>query len=70
MGDWGGYALGNAIPILELDPDHKTFIKDRFGETTPLWLKTILYSSKLLGFVLLSYLAAGLSGFASRSTRS
>lgn len=69
LGDWGGYALGNAIPVLQLDPDHETFIKDRFGEEAPLWLKTVLYTSKLLGFVLLSYLAAGLTGFASRSAR-
>ncbi|MGE4037947.1 MAG: hypothetical protein AB7F85_09400 [Hyphomonadaceae bacterium] len=69
MGDWGGYALGNAIPILELDPSHETFVKDRFGDAEPIWLKSILYSSKLLGFALLSYLAAGLTGFASRSAR-
>lgn len=70
MGDWGGYALGNAIPLLELDPSHATFVADRFGEEAPLGLKTWLYSFKLLGFLLLSYLAAGLSGFASRSARS
>lgn len=69
MGDWGGYALGNSIPLLELDPAHKTFVQDRFGATAPLGLKTWLYSFKLLGFVMLSYLAAGLSGFASRSAR-
>jgi len=69
IGDWGGYALGNAIPVVELDPSHETFIADRFGAEAPLWLKTVLYSSKLLGFLLLSYLAAGLTGFASRSAR-
>lgn len=69
MADWGGFALGNSIPLVELDPHHSHFLDDRFAAGIPDYVKTSLYSAKLLGFVLLSYLAAGLSGFASRSAR-
>lgn len=73
--DWVGYAFGGAVPLLTFDEGHKTFLVDRFcgvrlGEVCPTGVPTGLtgffYTVKVIGFVILSYLAAGVSGLAQR----
>lgn len=69
MSRWGWFSFGNAIPLLTLDEAHKTFIDDVFAEkglAVPMWLKSFFYLQKIFGFAMLSYLAAGLTGLASR----
>jgi hypothetical protein len=73
--DWIGYGFGDAVPILTFDESHKTFLVDRFcgervGEactySVPTGLTAFFYGVKVVGFVILSYLAAGLTGLAQR----
>jgi hypothetical protein len=73
--DWIGYAFGDAIPLLTFDEAHKTFLVDRFcGERiadvctygVPTGVTAFFYGVKVVGFIILSYLAAGLSGLAQR----
>ena len=74
--DWAGFAFGNSIPLVVLDPAHATFLPDRFciepGELQcaqpdiPFGLVGFFYSAKIVGFIILSYLAAGLTGIAQR----
>jgi hypothetical protein len=74
--DWAGFAFGNAVPLVVIDPTHASFLNDRFcvapGELqcarpdVPLGLTAFFYTVKIVGFIILSYLAAGLSGLAQR----
>jgi hypothetical protein len=67
---WAGFSLGNAVPLVELDEAHKTFLAEAFGKQkpseTPPGAAWAFYAHKLMGLVILSYLAAGLSGLARR----
>lgn len=63
--DWIGFAFGDAVPLVTFDESHKTFLADRFAPfTVPTSLTGFFYGVKVAGFVILSYLAAGLSGLA------
>jgi hypothetical protein len=65
--DWMGFAFGDAVPILTFDEAHKTFLVDRFApHSVPTGLTAFFYFVKIVGFIILSYLAAGLSGLAQR----
>lgn len=72
--DWIGFAFGDAVPVVTIDEAHKTFLADRFcGADSkgacariPDGLTGFYYVVKVFGFVILSYLAAGLSGLAQR----
>lgn len=67
---WLGFSLGNAIPLVTLDKAHEMFLADQFAngraQDVPAVIAWTFYAQKLLGFIILSYLAAGLSGLASR----
>lgn len=67
---WLGFSLGNAIPLVSLDKAHEDFLAHAFGGGEPLHVPIPIawayYGQKIAGFVILSYLAAGVSGFASR----
>ncbi|MGE3865708.1 MAG: hypothetical protein AB7G04_02220 [Hyphomonadaceae bacterium] len=71
---WLGFSLGDAIPVVTLDKAHETFLVDHFcaaekagvcaEPAVPQGLTAFFYAVKILGFIILSYLAAGLSGLA------
>lgn len=71
---WAGFAFGNSIPLVTLDPAHATFLQDHFcvdpgplkctRADVPFGLTGFFYVTKVVGFIILSYLAAGLSGLA------
>lgn len=73
---WLGFSFGNAIPVVSLDKAHETFLAAQFGTSNPtvgydpasvpVLIAWVFYLQKLLGFVILSYLAAGLTGLARR----
>lgn len=67
---WLAFAFGNAIPIINLDKSHETFLADKFAggvlQAVPVAVAWAFYIQKIAGFVILSYLAAGLTGLASR----
>ncbi len=66
---WLGFSLGNAVPLISFDKAHESFLAARFGDgadpaSTPVLIAWFFYAQKALGFVILTFLAAGLSGFA------
>lgn len=71
---WAGFGFGNSIPLVTLDPAHATFLQDHFcvepgplkcmRADVPFGLTGFFYVTKVVGFIILSYLAAGLSGLA------
>ncbi|MGE0742880.1 MAG: hypothetical protein AB7O98_16190 [Hyphomonadaceae bacterium] len=64
---WFWFSFGNAVPIFALDRANDTFLANEFSTQPPdarIYISTIFYLEKLLGFVILTYLAAGLSGLA------
>jgi hypothetical protein len=67
---WLWFALGNAVPLITLDEGHKNFLAlaagAKAGEPAPTWLAAWFYSAKILGFLILTYLAASLSGVATK----
>lgn len=75
--DWSGFTFGAAIPVVVLDPAHETFLAERFclvenvdgvctQSAVPEGLQGFYYGVKLAGLLVLSYLAAGLTGLAQR----
>jgi hypothetical protein len=70
--DWVGFAFGDAVPVVTFDEAHKSFLADRFCDkpddgvcrAIPTGLTGFYYAVKVAGFIILSYLAAGLSGLA------
>lgn len=73
---WLGFSFGNAVPLISFDKAHDTFLAEQFGAlgadnrpdpaSVPPLIAWAFYGQKALGFVILSYLAAGLSGLARR----
>jgi len=73
---WLGFSFGNAIPIVVFDKAHETFLAAQFvaaplGEEpdpgkVPVLIAWAFYLQKVLGLVVLSYLAAGVTGLARR----
>lgn len=69
-----GFSLGDAAPLITFDAAHATFLAERFGKvltggrpdpsSVPPLIAWAFYGQKALGFVVLSYLAASLSGMA------
>jgi hypothetical protein len=69
VGEWFIGAASNLVPLVNLDPDWPMSVLDRkFGEegqpTIPHWLKQVWFWSSVMGFVVLSYLVAAISGLA------
>jgi hypothetical protein len=67
---WLWFALGNAVPLITLDEGHKNFLALAAGtdpgKPAPTKLAAWFYSAKILGFLILTYLAASLSGVATK----
>lgn len=67
---WLGFSLGNAVPVVSLDKAHELFLAHAFAKGEPLDMPARIawafYWQKILGFIVLSYLAAGVSGLAAR----
>lgn len=67
---WGGYSLANATPIFNLVPGTDGFLAERFvTEETgawPAWLRFTFGAERVLGLAILSFLVAGLTGWAKR----
>ncbi len=73
---WFWFSIGNSTPLLTLDDAHKDFLARAFGafggdgKPSPadlnVGIASLFYVHKMLGFMILTYLAAGLSGLASR----
>lgn len=71
---WLGFSFANAVPLISFDKAHETFLAAQFGTRTasgdpdlasvPVAIAWAFYMQKTLGFIILSYLAAGLSGLA------
>lgn len=71
---WLGFSFANAVPLISFDKAHETFLAVQFGTKTaagdpdpasvPVAIAWAFYLQKTLGFIILSYLAAGLSGLA------
>jgi hypothetical protein len=79
FGRWAGFSFGNSIPLIQLDKAHETFLAvefvpgaasaeepERFVHQVPATIAWVFYAQKVLGFVILSFLAAGLTGTATR----
>src|SRR5262249_13202249 len=72
--DWAGFSFGNAVPLVTIDPAHATFLQNHFcvqqsglgcaRADVPFGLTGFFYTAKVVGFIILSYLAAGLTGLA------
>lgn len=70
---WLGFSFANAVPLISFDKAHETFLAAHFGQaddpgSVPVWIAWAFYAEKVLGFVILTYLAAGLSGLARPSS--
>ncbi|MGF1464485.1 MAG: hypothetical protein ACFB2Z_15240 [Maricaulaceae bacterium] len=71
---WVWFTIGNGLPLILLDKAHETFLAAQVfpnepnpdPQKVPVGLASLFYVQKILGFVVLTYLAAGLSGLASR----
>jgi hypothetical protein len=63
---WFWFALGNATPLVTLDEGHKNFLAlaagAKAGEPAPTWLASWFYCAKIAGFLILTFLAASMSG--------
>jgi hypothetical protein len=69
VGEWFIGAAANLVPLVNLDPDWPESVLDRrFGDAgqplVPHWLKQVWFWSSVMGFVVLSYLIAAISGLA------
>ena len=72
-GIWPGFSFANAVPLITFDKAHETFLAAQFGKpddpaSVPVGIAWAFYAEKVLGFVILTYLAAGLSGLARPSS--
>jgi cytoskeletal protein CcmA (bactofilin family) len=70
--DWVWFSLGNALPLITLDKAHEVFLANQLNvspDNVPAHISSVFYMEKLFGFALISYLAAGISGLASRGER-
>ena len=67
---WLGFSFANAIPLMSFDKAHETFLAAQFGHgeaaSVPVAIAWAFYLEKVAGFIILTYLAAGLSGLAHR----
>lgn len=67
---WVGFSFGNSIPLVTLDKAHDTFLAVQFSGGKPEDLSPgiawAFYIQKVVGFIILSYLAAGVTGLATR----
>lgn len=66
---WARFTFGNAVPLLTLDETHKDFLHTAMENSAignPEAIKLAFDGQKMVGYVLLTYLAAGLSGLASK----
>jgi len=66
---WLGFSFANAVPLITFDKAHETFLAARFGAagnpaSVPVHIAWAFYAEKVLGLIILTYLAAGLSGLA------
>lgn len=62
---WIWFTVGNALPLIVLDDAHKTFLADALGKEphdVPSGIASLFYFHKLLGYSLITYLAASLTG--------
>lgn len=70
---WVGFSVGNAVPLIQFDKAHETFLAERFADgrvqDVPVAVAWAFYVQKALGFAILSFLAAGLTSAASRDRR-
>lgn len=62
---WFWFTIGNALPLISLDEAHKTFLADTTNveaHEVPVVIASLFYVHKLLGYSLITYLAASLTG--------
>lgn len=62
---WFWFTIGNALPLISLDEAHKTFLADAKNvepHNVPVVMASLFYIHKLLGYSLITYLAASLTG--------
>lgn len=72
LAQWGWFSLGNAIPLMTLDEAHKTFLATHAGTAAgdvPLDIASVFYGAKIAGFLILTYLAASVSGLANKADK-
>jgi hypothetical protein len=63
---WLRASLDHATPIVNFSTEADAFLSQRFKGAPPGWLANLWFAQAIVGFVIASYLAAGLSGFAER----
>ncbi len=70
---WFWYSADTAFPIIQLDAGHDDFLADQLGGSEaadiPVGVASFYNGLKLFGLVSLTYLAAGVTGFAAGSDR-
>lgn len=79
FGRWIGFSFGNSVPLIQLDKAHETFLAvefvpgaataeepERYVHQLPAVIAWVFYAQKVFGFAILSFLAAGLTGTATR----
>lgn len=65
--EWLRFSVGNATPLVTLDETHKTFITEHIAPGSDgMGLRVFFDIQKLSGYLVLSFLVAGLSSFAGR----
>jgi hypothetical protein len=71
---WMWFSFGNAVPLITLDETHKTFLAEKVlgnakATNIPTYVGAPFYIAKVLGFLTLTYLAASVSGLATRADK-
>ncbi len=70
---WFWFSADNAIPVVELDAGHREFLAARLGaddaSLAPVGIASAFHGLKLFGFLVLTYLAAGVTGLAAGARR-
>lgn len=66
---WLGFSFANAVPLITFDKAHELFLAAQYGApnepaSVPVHIAWVFYAEKVLGLIILTYLAAGLSGLA------
>ncbi len=66
---WLRASLDNAAPVVEFSPDSAGAMDRLLDGNAPDWLRSIWFAIAMLGFVVLSYLLAGISGVFDRGEK-